>query len=448
MCHENVEIIDSIYAIILVDAGMETESPVLNLNLKINDVFPEKPLNNYRELLRMILDKLSLPDILEAELNRFSKCKEKLQSSRFFQKPSNGNEEIVHVNKQRNEQSINEDNITNNFIKHDRNIEEKAGPSSSAYTYRDQNIDNGKQQMNNKKNNSGVEQNTAYVKRLKVKTTSSDVENDEGYDTISFNVLSQDISPSPINNSSNNANESNILQINVLSQKSAGVPRKKESLNSGQSSKKENSPTMMRTKQKLSLKNKFKVFKFNNPNPDRTSTKATSGFAKTTDDSIGTSAKSKNSNTNFATKSKSHSIKHNQKSMYNQKSVKPTSDITIPSCSKQTPISTTNSIGNSKSFDSVQNDLELLKLMPGFNDDFEVDFDFDWDNFKDTDCPSSTMKSGHKDSVNNTLKSNKLNTKQPSSNNSIGSSVARFGPYSQTSVSLFEADDDELDLDF
>ncbi|XP_057667662.1 DNA helicase MCM9-like [Diorhabda carinulata] len=86
MYHEKVLVIDSIFAIFLIDISMDFDSSVLNLNTQVISVFPERPKATYKDLLETILSKLQLFDILEKELNMLDANKEHKIQSRFFVK--------------------------------------------------------------------------------------------------------------------------------------------------------------------------------------------------------------------------------------------------------------------------------------------------------------------------------------------------------------------------
>lgn len=111
MNHDKVEVIDSIYAIILIDMAMETELSILNLNITVNSMFPEKPFSHYREMIQVILDKLGLDDILQDELARIDKFKENKKKSRFFYNKNETKQidETVVVQNQNDKEIMNED---------------------------------------------------------------------------------------------------------------------------------------------------------------------------------------------------------------------------------------------------------------------------------------------------------------------------------------------------
>ncbi|CAG9817991.1 unnamed protein product, partial [Phaedon cochleariae] len=73
MFHEKIEVVDSIYAIILSDIAMDRDSAILNLNITMNSVFPERPMVDYRTMLEAILTRLQLTEILERELKAIPK---------------------------------------------------------------------------------------------------------------------------------------------------------------------------------------------------------------------------------------------------------------------------------------------------------------------------------------------------------------------------------------
>ncbi|XP_044762057.1 DNA helicase MCM9-like [Coccinella septempunctata] len=67
--HETVEVVDALTAVVLVEIGMGyQEDSVLNLNINVHSSFPDDSVENYVELLRNVLDKLNLSDILDQEM--------------------------------------------------------------------------------------------------------------------------------------------------------------------------------------------------------------------------------------------------------------------------------------------------------------------------------------------------------------------------------------------
>ncbi|XP_072387493.1 uncharacterized protein [Diabrotica undecimpunctata] len=94
MNHEKVQVLDSIYAIFLIDISMDLESSVLNLKTSVNGVFPEKPKIVYKNLLESILNKLQLENILQKELSLLNITKEQQIQSRFF---ANQGEDVNNV---------------------------------------------------------------------------------------------------------------------------------------------------------------------------------------------------------------------------------------------------------------------------------------------------------------------------------------------------------------
>nr|CAH7757678.1 unnamed protein product [Callosobruchus chinensis] len=98
MYHETVEVIDSIYAIVLVDTAMENESSLLSLNVSTNSVFPERPDVHYKTVLTTILEKLQLLEILETETSKLTEKKTcgRIESRFFHKHSSNGSSDESH----------------------------------------------------------------------------------------------------------------------------------------------------------------------------------------------------------------------------------------------------------------------------------------------------------------------------------------------------------------
>nr|CAI5840576.1 unnamed protein product [Callosobruchus analis] len=116
MYHETVEVIDSIYAIVLVDAAMENESSMLSLNVSTNSVFPERPDVQYKTVLTTILEKLQLLEILEIETSKLRENATNARiESRFFHKHSSSEEsrkmEVKSVEQMSNDLKNADDNV-------------------------------------------------------------------------------------------------------------------------------------------------------------------------------------------------------------------------------------------------------------------------------------------------------------------------------------------------
>lgn len=66
MFHNEVEVIDSVYAVVLIDTAMDVSS-ILNLNISTRTTFPDCPTKDYCDLLENVLNKLDLQDIFQKE---------------------------------------------------------------------------------------------------------------------------------------------------------------------------------------------------------------------------------------------------------------------------------------------------------------------------------------------------------------------------------------------
>ncbi|KAG5866390.1 hypothetical protein JTB14_013262 [Gonioctena quinquepunctata] len=171
MYHESVEIIDSIYAIILVDTAMDWDSAILNLNVTLNSVFPEKPVRDYRQMLEVIMNKLQLPQILEKEINQLSKSRSNSVQSRFFNCRDLviGNTMNDNARIERDTHSVEEkqcDSVQ-------QNENEFLNPGNSV-----SNNTSSSDRINNVEMKSGPDKKSSFF----------DSEWDEGYDTISFDI--------------------------------------------------------------------------------------------------------------------------------------------------------------------------------------------------------------------------------------------------------------------
>lgn len=374
MYHETVEVIDSIYAVILVDTGMEPDSTILNLNLNMNDTFPESPSRSYQELLQIILEKLSLPDILETEMSIVKTFQENRKRSRFFPKRNSKNSDTemaddTNQNKENIEKCKGDQSVssTKSVIQENPETNHKENVASLI----EQDKHHGDMENDLGEKNSCIEENSK-IQHLKRKSDSY-TDNDEGYDTVSLIQSNcKDIS-SHLTLGRNNTEEmtanSSAMQGKIINSNSNQILGKIVSQKNAETDEKENRSLAAVNEKTFSYKSCTKT------DPAKRS-------FSVVDSKISTMTKSKSS-------------------------------------------------------DLVENDVEILKFMPGVNDDFNIDLDFDWDNFKQDGCQNSTMS--QKDSLRQkTLQTKRSNNTQSSSNNLIGSSVS----------SMFEVEEDvELDFD-
>lgn len=91
MLHEKVEVMDTIYAITLIDAAMEDDACILKLDLTSNSNFPEITTEDYKNLLVIILGRLQLPDILQKEEHKVYETSYGKVQSRYFGDHLKGN---------------------------------------------------------------------------------------------------------------------------------------------------------------------------------------------------------------------------------------------------------------------------------------------------------------------------------------------------------------------
>ncbi|CAG9853759.1 unnamed protein product [Phyllotreta striolata] len=98
MCHKNVEIIDSVFAVFLVDTSMDMETSIFNLNVAAISTFPEHPKMTYYHLLETISDKLQAHDILQKEMDSLQFRGETVLQSRFFATERNQKEDQNYHN--------------------------------------------------------------------------------------------------------------------------------------------------------------------------------------------------------------------------------------------------------------------------------------------------------------------------------------------------------------
>lgn len=87
MCHSEVEIIDAIMAVMLIEATMQGDSSIFGLEFYLYASSPENPRDSYVQLIRTILTKLELSDLLEKEL-------EHIEDRRNYSESSNECQEL------------------------------------------------------------------------------------------------------------------------------------------------------------------------------------------------------------------------------------------------------------------------------------------------------------------------------------------------------------------
>lgn len=88
MFHNEVEVVDSVYAVVLIDIAMDVSS-ILNVNISARSTFPDSPVDDYCGLLENVLDKLNLHDIFQKEIASVRRNKTKVSGnhmSRFFKR--------------------------------------------------------------------------------------------------------------------------------------------------------------------------------------------------------------------------------------------------------------------------------------------------------------------------------------------------------------------------
>ena len=70
MFRETVDIMDAIFAVALIETSMQGDVAILDIDLNIYAMYPENPTESYDKLIRVILRKLGLFDILEKEITK------------------------------------------------------------------------------------------------------------------------------------------------------------------------------------------------------------------------------------------------------------------------------------------------------------------------------------------------------------------------------------------
>ncbi|CAH0553371.1 unnamed protein product [Brassicogethes aeneus] len=121
MYHSKVQIIDAVFAIILVDTAMENDGRLLNLNLNTHSTFSDNPMGDYLEMVEIVLNKLNLQDLLEQEREhlKLGCCNAKITKSRFFNMaasdrdniPEFNNDSIISSTQENAEDILSESNI-------------------------------------------------------------------------------------------------------------------------------------------------------------------------------------------------------------------------------------------------------------------------------------------------------------------------------------------------
>lgn len=405
MYRDVVEVIDCVYAIILVDTAMEMDSSILNLNINLKCIFPESPLNDCRDLVQNILNKLSLSDILNKEMTRLEKFKDNRKRSRFFESNNNNhnNHASVEVCENINEQTNDEGYITVggdiSNLTNQKTFEEPPVCSKSLDTT--EIVDSSRLCRKENKLNSNCEHNTKkenLIKNVSVKQTNQEVKSN--IVQIMYNNIqtsTQDLNETHLQQSldkrtSQNSDETIIQQSLV---------RSKEE----QQTRKETPPSIITSDKINILPNKYDSF---NTYQNVDQNEFHQPLERSENDhklkSVALNTKSKYSiweQFKFQLKGNDNTKESHQKSVILDKPNQNFSQsvTNIDQTSKKSPtthvehniLPQKSLMGKSNSSDLAQNDLNLLKLMPIVNDDFNVDLDFDWDNFKPAVCLSSTM---------------------------------------------------------
>lgn len=81
MYHTEVEILDAVMAVTLIEASMQGDSSVLGLGFDIHSSSPENPTETYTQLIRTVLCKLNLDDLLQKEIERLQDTNNDEQST-------------------------------------------------------------------------------------------------------------------------------------------------------------------------------------------------------------------------------------------------------------------------------------------------------------------------------------------------------------------------------
>ncbi|XP_074028985.1 DNA helicase MCM9 isoform X3 [Leptinotarsa decemlineata] len=554
MCHESVQVVDSIYAIILVDTAMDWDSSILNLNITLNSVFPERPVEDYRNMLEIILNKLQLHQILDKEINLLKKPRSNTIQSRFF---NCQNSVVPDVRKQSQNDDFNRLQNDKTFEKmssdgdftsginlqesrfnncQNPNVQTSNRPlimSEPSKTEKEQVVEtrlqDSKQEKNNKIQSSecgdihfkNCVETTDHLKfksttiRKSNKTDKSrffNSEVDEGYDTVSFDISdskntrqtklkfdtrSQSKTPNQTLNhcdifndnyddstffdilypgepgpSTGKKHESCIGKISISKNSIGNLGENNELSTSseivGLSSKHKGNESIANDGKSNSLqtiRNKMKKFKFIRKNNDsvveHNIPKEVNGHDTITSNKI-----EKHENVNKE-KVKSKSLINEGDPQYFPKEnliVEASQKSRDEKLFKRTTIShegpSEKRIKNKKNVENVnidtfQTDLEMLRHMPGVNDDFNIDLDFNWADCNHQSYSDSAYHNMTRDSSQNSkIKSIPLRFSRNSkllkkiSSDGVSSSDSCVRSESATSQSIrtiFDSSEDNLD---
>ncbi|VEN59871.1 unnamed protein product [Callosobruchus maculatus] len=512
MYHETVEVIDSIYAIVLVDTAMVNESSLLSLNVSTNSVFPERPDVHYKTVLSTILEKLQLLEILEKET---SKLKENTTSarieSRFFHKHSSnssGDESIKIADRSVEKTSKDLKSTVDSFNRHQQSDFEKDNLQENLkvgnFFNRNTETIISKERSTDKSQGAQncsikVKMNADYYNNLystnsssgavEIEKTNNDVQISEDLMNNSLDVQlpkSQNVSKrieneektTKLDLAQNRCEKSKSLDKNKLldsihedapetmtpkdvksnkKQKSNGMGLKKQnnlnvvnsvqctddSTDIGEKGKKAHTDESSRCQAKRGLLKEFKFVRRNKdiPEPEshieRTTVKdetQNTGCLKsdlpinekdTTTNDVCVSDKevdsnrmsskiviSNNQDTVVESSIKDHSKRKRCRAQNEAKSnsleQNPSSDVTkLHSLHDKNLNKSKNPLGKRKSNNSVKNDLDLMRFMPGVNDGFDMDLNINWDEY---DEATSMFSQNSKASSGSTLRKDSSGT--------------------------------------
>lgn len=164
MCHTEVEIVDAVTAVILIETSMQGDSSILALEFDIYDTASDDPIQSYTQLIRSVLTKLQLFDLLEKELNNIEEETNLQESSvdseidestlqtsfKSWFKRHNSTVKNVVISKRKNSSSISDNNkkmkLTNSEGNSQSNVSftwkssNNENKSSSEYDSKESNI--------------------------------------------------------------------------------------------------------------------------------------------------------------------------------------------------------------------------------------------------------------------------------------------------------------------
>lgn len=353
MYHEKVLVIDSIFAIFLVDISIDYESSVLNINTQVNSVFPERPKATYKNLLETVLSKLQLTEILEKELNLLDANKEQKIQSRFFVKQNIEN--VVEVNNRTAnmcEEPITEADNSNQHNSND-SIKDNSFNESNKNTNLSININQDYKIFQEPRKKSDENPKTGLLKNLNVNESNkntnlsinTDQDNkifqeeprktsDENKKTELLKNPNLDECAKMLSNDIQYTKDSNpVNKLEAILEKTESEPVACSSIITNQSVESKSNENTLKRKNISTCESGFDASIFEDDND--TSHKSIFNSSKT-----------------------------------NKKLIK-----------KPRTVKSSKSIFPSKS-DNIQTDLEMLKFVPGH--DFNIDLDYNWDNVGST----------------------------------------------------------------